>query len=255
MIGLCASLRLSASGRVREAAEFLMAFEQDKPPLSVEAASEPTVFIVEDEALVSDLLLRSFVRAGMKAQAYASAEEFLAVITAEQTGCLLLDVSLPGMSGLQLQQTLRERQIRLPVIILTGSADVSIATACMKAGALDLIEKPFESDLLLERVREALELDRQYRRDQSVWKDIDLRINTLTLREREVLDRVVAGHANKMIALLLNTSPRTVEVHRARIIRKMKVDSLAELVRLVLLWRSGGTLSQTSHTSERPDES
>jgi len=146
---------------------------------------------------------------------------------------------LSGMSGLQLQETLRERKARLPIIFLTGSADVSIATAGMKAGAVDLLEKPFQNELLFERVHEALELDRQHRQEQAAWKDINLRMEALTAREREVLDHVVAGHANKMIALVLDTSPRTVEVHRARIMRKMKIDSLAELVRLVLLWRSG----------------
>lgn len=188
------------------------------------------------------VLLRTFKRAGINAAGFACAEDFLAAFRPEHPGCLLLDVSLPGMSGLQLQEALRERKAGLPIIFLTGSADVSIATAGMRAGAVDLIEKPFEDEWLFSRVREAMELDRQRRAEHATWRDIDLRIGALTAREREVLDHVVAGHANKMIALLLNTSPRTVEVHRARIMRKMNVDNLAELVRLALLWRSGTAL-------------
>jgi two-component system, LuxR family, response regulator FixJ len=200
---------------------------------------EPTVFVVEDESALLSVLLRTLQRAGMKAAGFASAEDFLAAFRPEQPGCLLLDVSLPGMSGLQLQEALRQRNARLPIIFVTGSADVSVATAGMKAGAVDLIEKPFQDEWLFGRVREALELDRQRRAEHASWLDIDLRIAALTTREREVLDHIVAGHANKMIALMLDTSPRTVEVHRARIMRKMKVDNLPELVRVSLLWRSG----------------
>jgi two-component system, LuxR family, response regulator FixJ len=207
-----------------------------------EADTEPVVAIVEDEESVRSLLLRSCARAGIKAEGFASAEDFLAAFRPEQPGCLVLDVSLPGMSGLQLQQELRERNARVPIIFLTGRADVSVATTGMRAGAVDMLEKPFEPELLFERLREALELDRQHRAEQLAWKEINARIETLTARERQVLDHIVAGHANKMVALLLDTSPRTVEVHRARIMRKMKVESLADLVRLVLLWRSGSAL-------------
>jgi len=206
-------------------------------PLS--QAEAPTVFVVDDEEGVRSLLVRTCQRAGIHAEGFRTAEEFLAAFRPEQPGCLLLDVTLPGMSGLQLQQALRERNARIPIIFLTGSADVNIATAGMRAGAVDLLEKPFEGDVLFARLHEALDLDRQHRQEEAAWREINSKVETLTARERQVLEHLVAGHANKIVALLLNTSPRTVEVHRARIMRKMKVDSLAELVRQILLWRKG----------------
>ena len=198
-----------------------------------------TVFVVDDEDGVRSLLVRTCQRAGISAEGFRTAEDFLAAFRPEEPGCLLLDVTLPGMSGLQLQQELRERNARIPIIFLTGSADVNIATAGMRAGAVDLLEKPFEDEVLFARLREALDLDRQHRQEEAAWREINAKVDTLTARERQVLEHLVAGHANKIMALLLNTSPRTVEVHRARIMRKMKVDSLAELVREILLWRSG----------------
>ena len=203
------------------------------------SSREPTVYLVEDEAALRKLLLRVFERSEFKAEAFASAEDFLAVFDPEWPGCLLLDLSLPGMSGLQLQQKLRDAQARLPVIFLTGSADVADATAGMRAGAFDLLEKPFEDAHLLSRVREALELDRRQRAERALWREINECVTSLSVREREVLDLVVSGHANKEIAKMLDASPRTIEIHRGRAMHKMKADNLPELVRVMLLWRNG----------------
>jgi len=201
---------------------------------------EPVVFVIEDEPALRSLLLRIFSRASINVEAFASAEDFLqSVDPLAARGCLLVDMSLPGMDGLALQQTLLARQVLLPLIFLTGSADVSKATAGMRAGALDLIEKPFDADHLLNRVRDALDVDTQRRAERTLWEEVDARLTELTAREREVLDQIVDGHTNKTIAQHLETSPRTVEVHRARIMRKMKAASLPELVKLMLIWRAG----------------
>jgi FixJ family two-component response regulator len=199
----------------------------------------PSVFVVEDDPFMRDLLLRVLQRAQIESHAFESAEAFLSALEPDVQGCLLLDLTLPGMNGLALQETLRTRKVSMPVIFLTGSADVESATAGMRGGALDMIEKPFEEDRLLQRVREALDIDRRRRAERAQWGDINERVGSLTAREREVLDLVVAGHANKEIAQLIDASPRTVEVHRARVMRKMRAESLPELVRVMLLWRSG----------------
>ena len=205
------------------------------------SSPEPTVFLVEDEAALRRLLLRIFERSEIKAEAFASAEDFLAAFDPEWPGCLLLDLSLPGISGLQLQQKLRDAHAGLPVIFLTGSADVGDATAGMRAGAFDLLEKPFDDAHLLNRVREALDLDRRQRAERAVWREIDECLASLSPREREVLELVVSGHASKEIARLVHVSPRTVEIHRARAMHKMKAGNLVELVRVMLLWRSGSS--------------
>ncbi len=205
------------------------------------SSREPTVYLVEDEPALRKLLLRVFERAGIKAEAFASAEEFLAAFDPEWPGCLLLDLSLPGMSGLQLQQKLRDVHARLPVIFLTGSADVADATAGMRAGAFDLLEKPFEDGHLISRVREALDLDRRQRAERALWRQINECVESLSVREREVLDLVVSGHANKEIAKMLDASPRTIEIHRGRAMHKMQAENLPELVRVMLLWQNGSS--------------
>ena len=196
---------------------------------------EPTVFVVDDDRAMRDSLSWLLDSVGLRVRSYATAAEFLADHDPAQPGCLVLDVRMPGMSGLDLQAELARRGVELPTIVITGHAEVSMAVRAVKAGALDFIEKPFSDQLLLDRVRQALEIDLEAREVRRRREDARRRLATLTAREREVLNLVVAGKANKEIASALGVSPKTVEVHRAHVMSKMCVDSLAELIRITLL--------------------
>ena len=196
---------------------------------------EPTVFVVDDDRAMRDSLSWLLDSVGLRVRSYATAAEFLADHDPAQPGCLVLDVRMPGMSGLDLQAELARRGVELPTIVITGHAEVSMAVRAVKAGALDFIEKPFSDQLLLDRVRQALEIDLEVREVRRRREDARRRLATLTAREREVLNLVVAGKANKEIASELGVSPKTVEVHRAHVMSKMCVDSLAELIRITLL--------------------
>jgi len=196
---------------------------------------EPTVFVVDDDRAMRDSLSWLLDSVGLRVRSYATAAEFLADHDPAQPGCLVLDVRMPGMSGLDLQAELARRGVELPTIVITGHAEVSMAVRAVKAGALDFIEKPFSDQLLLDRVRQALEIDLEVREVRRRREDALRRLATLTAREREVLDLVVAGKANKEIASALGLSTKTVEVHRAHVMSKMCVDSLAELIRITLL--------------------
>ena len=196
---------------------------------------EPTVFVVDDDRAMRDSLSWLLDSVGLRVRSYATAAEFLADHDPAQPGCLVLDVRMPGMSGLDLQAELARRGVELPTIVITGHAEVSMAVRAVKAGALDFIEKPFSDQLLLDRVRQALQIDLEAREVRRRREDARRRLATLTAREREVLNLVVAGKANKEIASALGVSPKTVEVHRAHVMSKMCVDSLAELIRITLL--------------------
>ena len=196
---------------------------------------EPTVFVVDDDRAMRESLSWLLDSVGLHVRSYATAADFLADHDPAQPGCLVLDVRMPGMSGLDLQAELARRGVDLPTIVITGHAEVSMAVRAVKSGAIDFIEKPFSDQLLLDRVRQALEMDRQAREVRSRREDARRRLATLTAREREVLNLVVAGRANKEIAFELRVSPKTVEVHRAHVMSKMCVDSLAELIRVTLL--------------------
>jgi len=198
-------------------------------------ATEPTVFIVDDDAAMRDSLRWLLESVGLSAETFGTAEEFLRAYAPQRPGCLVLDVRMPGMSGLSLQDTLVGRKVRLPIIIVTGYAEVPTAVRALKTGAVDFLQKPFSDDVLLERVRLAIELDREARAAQARRADADARYAQLTTREREVMALVVAGKPNKVIAAELNLSPKTVEVHRANVMKKMEADSVAELVRLAIL--------------------
>ena len=198
-------------------------------------AFESTVFVVDDDAAMRDSLRWLLQSIGLAVESYASAEEFLGRYAEDQPGCLVLDVRMPGMSGLTLQETLVARGVTLPVIVITGYGEVPTAVRALKAGALDFIEKPFNDDVLLERVRQALDKDRTARAARSKQTEARARFAQLTAREREVMELVTAGKANKVIAAELGLSPKTVEVHRANVMRKMEADSVAELVRLAML--------------------
>jgi FixJ family two-component response regulator len=196
---------------------------------------EPTVFVVDDDRAMRDSLSWLLDSVGLRVRSYATAADFLADHDPAQPGCLVLDVRMPGMSGLDLQAELARRGVELPTIVITGHAEVSMAVRAVKAGAIDFIEKPFSDQLLLDRVRQALEIDLEAREVRRRREDARRRLATLTGREREVLNLVVAGKANKEIAFELGVSPKTVEVHRAHVMSKMCVDSLAELIRITLL--------------------
>lgn len=194
----------------------------------------PMIFVVDDDAAVRDalkLLLRSV---GQAVETFASAQEFLDAYGEDRPGCLVLDIRMAGMSGLELQQKLNERHSILPIIFITGHGDVPMAVEAMQAGAVDFIQKPFRDQDLIDRINQALEKDANNRSALGERNDIRRRLETLTPREREVLDLVVHGKANKVIAGDLKLSQRTVEIHRARVMEKMQASSLAHLVRMVL---------------------
>jgi len=194
---------------------------------------KPVVFVVDDDQAVRSSLQFLIESAGLPVTAFADAHEFLHGYDPKQPGCLVLDARMPGMTGLELQQQLTATGIRIPVIIVTGFGDVPNAVQAMRAGAIDFIEKPYDSAVLLEKVRQAIELDRVERGFQTDLLELQSRIATLSAREREVMERVVNGLANKDIAGNLGISTKTVEAHRSRVMDKMKAESLAQLVRLV----------------------
>jgi len=196
---------------------------------------EPTVFVVDDDRAMRDSLRWLLESVGLSVRTYPTAAAFLREYDPSHPGCLVLDIRMPGMSGLDLQAELLRRGAGLPTIVVTGHAEVPMAVRAVKAGAVDFIEKPFSDQLLLDRVRQALELDRQDREVRGRREEAVRRLETLTAREREVLGLVVAGKANKEIAVALGLSPKTVEVHRAHVMAKMAVDSLAELIRVAIL--------------------
>jgi FixJ family two-component response regulator len=194
----------------------------------------PSIFVVDDDSAVRDslkLLLRSV---GQAVETFGSGQEFLDGYNDDRAGCLVLDIRMPGMSGLELQQKLNERHSILPIIFITGHGDVPMAVEAMQAGAVDFIQKPFRDQDLIDRINQALEKDNNNRAALGERNDIRRRLETLTPREREVLDLVVHGKANKVIAGDLKLSQRTVEIHRARVMEKMQASSLAHLVRMVL---------------------
>ena len=196
--------------------------------------ARPTIFVVDDDAAVRDalkLLLRSV---GQAVETFSSGQEFVDAYSEDRPGCLVLDIRMPGMSGLELQQKLNERHSILPIIFITGHGDVPMAVEAMQAGAVDFIQKPFRDQDLIDRINQALEKDSNNRAALGERNDIRRRLETLTPREREVLDLVVHGKANKVIAGDLKLSQRTVEIHRARVMEKMQASSLAHLVRMVL---------------------
>lgn len=195
--------------------------------------SDPgTVFIVDDDDSVRRTFERILVHAGFQVATFASASELLAEPRRFDPGCLLLDVRMPGMNGLDLQEALRRDGCVKPVVFLTGHGTVPTSVRAMKGGAIDFLEKPIEPDRLIEVVEEALARDDSERaqlREQALFQE---RLSTLTPREREVYDAVIAGRLNKQIARDLGITLRTVKFHRGRVMRKLEVDSLAELVRL-----------------------
>lgn len=194
-------------------------------------AGNALVHLIDDDEAVRRALAFLLGTAGLAVKVYESAILFLEKFDSGETGCIVTDVRMPGMDGIQLLRRLNELKIKLPVIVLTGHADVPLAVEAMKFGAVDFIEKPFSDDVLLEAIRSALARNSQSAGDAG---QIRARIATLTPREKEVLDGLLAGHPNKTIAFDLGLSPRTVEAHRANVMTKMRASSLSELVRMVI---------------------
>jgi two-component system, LuxR family, response regulator FixJ len=193
-----------------------------------------TVFIVDDDEAVRASLKLLLKTLGLPALAYASAQEFLTAFDPQRAGCLVLDIRMPAMSGLELQQELNTRGALLPIIFITGHGDVPMAVEAMQQGAMDFLQKPFRDQDLIDRINKALERDRAGRELLSNRARIQARIASLSPREQEVLAQVTQGKINKVIAAELALSQRTVEIHRSHIMEKMGANSLAHLVRMVI---------------------
>jgi two-component system response regulator FixJ len=193
---------------------------------------QPTIFVVDDDAGVRDSLRWLLESVSLQVETFGSAADFLRVCDSHCHGCMILDIRMPNISGLQLQDILVERGCRLPIIMLTGNGDVRTVARAMQKGAVDFFEKPFNTQELLDRIQSVLAAEAHRCQEESACAVIRKRIESLTLREREVLDWVVSGTANKRIAGELGISIKTVEVHRARVMEKMAVRSVAELTAL-----------------------
>lgn len=193
------------------------------------------VHVIDDDADVRQSLAFLLSTAGLAVRVHDSAAAFVQALPELEGGCVVTDIRMPEMDGLELQRYLKEHRIALPVIVMTGHGDVSLAVAAMKAGAVDFIEKPFEDEVLLSAIRSALSRHEKDSEGEARRAAVGARIASLSEREREVLDRLVAGKANKVIAFELGISARTVEVYRANVMTKMQADSLSDLVRMALL--------------------
>lgn len=202
-------------------------------------AAEGIVHVVDDDDAMRHSLLFLLDCAGIEARGYDSALAFLASLDAMERGCIVTDVRMPGMSGLELVGRLKESGVSDPVIMITGHGDVPLAVAAMKAGVSDFIEKPFDDQQLLSAVRAGLDKGRDIRAGEDERRLVQERIDALSGREREVLDGLVEGKPNKIIAFDLGISARTVEIYRANVMTKMQARSLSELVRMVMSGRRG----------------
>jgi two-component system, LuxR family, response regulator FixJ len=198
-------------------------------------AADAIVHVIDDDEAVRQSLAFLLRASGVAAKTYESASAFLDALPTIETGCIITDVRMPGISGIDLLKRLGEMQVKIPVIVITGHGDVPLAVEAMKIGAVDFLEKPFEDELLLGSVRAALDRAAQSATRDARRADVKARLATLTNREREVLEGLVAGKPNKIIAFDLAISPRTVEIYRANVMTKMGAASLSELVRMTLV--------------------
>jgi two-component system, LuxR family, response regulator FixJ len=195
------------------------------------------VYIIDDDEAVRDSLSWLIKSASIETEAFSSAAAFMDACNENLNGCLLLDIRMPGMNGLELQAELNQRGCHMPVIMISGHADVPMAVRALKAGAFDFIEKPFNDDVLLALVQRALEQESRLRQHLAKKDALQARVESLTPRELEVLEQVVAGASNKQIGNELGVSQKTVEVHRARVMEKLEAESLSHLVRMVVSLR------------------
>jgi FixJ family two-component response regulator len=196
------------------------------------------VFIVDDDPGVRDALALLMRSADLPVESFTGAREFLEKVTDDRAGCLVLDVRMPELDGLELQRQLAARGSRLPIIIVTGHGDVPMAVQALRSGALDFIQKPFDSKALLQRIHEAIDIDARIRGQRTDRAEIESRLARLSPREQEVLDRIVDGMPSKAIAADLGSSINTVQNQRASILRKMHAESVADLVRMVMIVRT-----------------
>lgn len=203
-------------------------------PPAATAIAEPTVYVIDDDESIRELLTWLMKRNAIRVEAFPNARSFLKTYRPGAPGCLVLDLYMPGMSGLDLQQYLKETGIEMPVIFLSGRADVPKAVAAVKCGAIDFIEKPFDYRQIVELVRECIRRDADTRAGREEARRRAERLATLSQREREVLEHVIAGKVNRLIAEEMAISIKTVEAHRARIMEKLAVNSVAELVHATL---------------------
>lgn len=194
--------------------------------------SKPTVFVIDDDPSVRKSLSRLLRSAGHEVETFASAEPFLAREHFDGIGCLLLDVQMPGLSGMDLQAELGKAEHSLPIVFITGHGDIPMSVEAMRKGAIHFLTKPFDDNDLLRAVSEAIEKDRKAKAEQAKVQDIRNRLSLLTPREYEILRYVITGMLNKQIAFTLNIAEKTVKIHRGRVMGKLRVDSVAELVRL-----------------------
>lgn len=198
------------------------------------ADSQQTVYVVEDDEAVRDSLELLLQSDGKSVKTYDNAHSFLRDYSQKMSGCIVLDIRMPGMDGMELQKKLNEKHSILPIIFVTGHGDVPMAVDAMKEGAVDFIQKPYREEALLEKIEAALAQDLEQRKTLGEKQEILRRVKSLTPREHEIMDRMIEGQANKVIAIELEISQRTVEIHRSRVMHKMGTHSLAHLVRMIL---------------------
>jgi FixJ family two-component response regulator len=205
---------------------------RSKSPHDLASAAEPIVFIIDDDAAVRATLESLFRSVGLRVELLSSAHEFAQIKVPDVASCLVLDVRLPGVSGLDFQAELAEADIHIPIIFMTGHGDIPMSVKAMKAGALDFLTKPFRDQDMLDAVTRALERDQKRRNNEKTVSELQIRFDSLTSREREVMPLIVAGLMNKQMAAELGITEITVKVHRGHMMRKMKARSLIDLVRM-----------------------
>lgn len=201
------------------------------------SVQEPTVFVVDDDEAVRHSLKWLITSTNLRVETFESAKDFLNHYDESLPGCLILDVRMPDINGMDFLDKLVEEGFPIPVIIMSGHGDVPMAVRAMKQGAIDFLEKPFNDEVLLERIGAAIDIDTRNRAERQQHKGFEERLNRLTKREREVMDMIVAGHANKVMASMLGVSAKTVEAHRATVMKKLQVRSVADLVQMVVTER------------------